>query len=268
MSSRLELFSDEHKRRFDILTGKLTTDENFWTAVFALGGFIAGGAALFVGDDRQCINDVGDIDIWLPASSAAIEDLVTYLFHWFQESHIDYACWWGDAVCTIERETMRVQFIRIKPTRPEVHINSFDLTYVQAAIVPLPPENDGDPDFESLTNLSILGLLSTDQARSAWSTRVTTWNEQSKLWQPRDVEFMDLHWSRVEKLVQKGFTISGGGSMVHIPNRPVHTCAPEHRTQMVPTRWWGNARNIETIHDFSLAEFDESNYREQPKKLA
>lgn len=258
MSSKLIEFDESAKIRWRIVSQLLISNDQWWAELFAAGAFIAGGAALFVAEKTQCVRDVGDIDIWWPDSNASLSRCVSRMIDYFVDDAVDYVWWAHGSILTVVRSTMRVQFIRIRPTRPEVFINRFDLDYVQVAICPFQYID------EDATVTAGLGILVTDAAEKSWESRYTRWNKNSKSWRPLRSDDVTTLIKRVQKAGKKGFNVHPSNS--ERPQRCVHLCGSSHRLGGYEEHFAALEPNIR-LGEVELDEFDDRYYADHPAEL-
>lgn len=121
------------EERFQILIGYVGSLE-WWHNVFDAGACIAGGAAMFVADDVQCICDVGDIDIWMPRT-VDMTPHVESLCIWLHDHGMDHRIRVQNHIVTVFNPIMNIQFISAAfETDIAMLLDGFDYDCVQCAI--------------------------------------------------------------------------------------------------------------------------------------
>lgn len=180
--------------RFRALAALIGPDGKEWlTSIIQNGAFIAGGAALFVADAEQCIDDVGDIDIWCPVPAETIRDWVDALLR-----RVEGRIYMGAAICYVQLEFTTLQFIRVDKT-PDQVLAEFDFDCLQVAIRASP-----SPSFS-------VCLERTPAAGVAWRTRLAR-RIGDRDWvtaRHHDATFIAKHrHARELKIVRKGFSLT------------------------------------------------------------
>lgn len=178
------------------------TGEAWLTSIIRAGAFVAGGAALFVADTEQCIDDVGDIDIWCPVSAATIRDWVVDLLGRVEAVHVIVT----RSVCYVKLPLVMLQFIRVEKTPAQV-LADFDFDALQVALRAAPaPSMDVCLEF-------------TRYAFSAWRTRFAH-RISEQIWAPVSSEVAHRRYDREIKMARKGFSLTDA----ELPPRH-HVCA-------------------------------------------
>jgi len=173
--------------------------------LFSRGIYIAGGAALYVLDTKQSLNDLGDIDFWVPPSRRKfVEDLI----YGYKGPRLIRRSTGGPNARIIYFfiEKVQIQFIFLSEnsTVPQL-LRSFDFEANQCAIID--------------HNYSVASWVFMDILR----TRVITWVNVSQINYRRArrgiASYRTRYLNRREKLHRKGFIFSD----IHGPPPPLRT---------------------------------------------
>lgn len=211
----------EQLARFQMLIGTVGAPD-WWQAVFASGCCIAGGAALFVADAAQCINSVGDIDIWVPRA-LPITELVESLCAWLDAQEQSRIIQIRKHVVTVFTEHMSVQFVCGFREHCVLEVlDGFDYDYVQCGIYAQPPPGTG------MRLVLSQAALAAHRTRAIGFANDRSWLYLGVLELVRETVRRQREEKRISKMEQKGF-------YCNLPPRqgcspaPLHVCAPEHR---------------------------------------
>lgn len=164
------LLSNEQEERWRKLTRPIMT-QRWWKNILLEGCIVAGGAALYVLDEQQSINDVGDIDIWIPLvcedESPLFKKYVTEIVSFCKARYWRYNCVLKNTLITINTPVMALQLIASFKHQPQDILRNFDYDAVQCAI--LSDKNDQIHGMRSLA------------AIEAHKTRIIQWKNK-RLW--------------------------------------------------------------------------------------
>ena len=157
------------EQRFHILTSYVGCSD-WWKKIFLSGACIAGGAAMFVADEVQCICDVGDVDIWMPRH-VDMTPHVESLCKWLVDNSIDYGIRIQNHMVTILNPIINIQFISaIYEFGIAAVLDGFDYDCVQAAIY-----MHVDKQLRSGTEICTVHLLCSERAIESYKTRENKW---------------------------------------------------------------------------------------------
>lgn len=208
MTDDIKPMSDVQRQRWEMLA-ILSASQVWWAHVFCDGGFVAGGAAVFVGDTRQCVRNVGDIDLWAPVPDsvmwtwlAELRDLHELHCEPYYVLHTP-----GSATFTVGTAHMKIQFIKLPHSRNRNtdvldRLSKFDFTYTQAALL--------GAAFSFSGVLTPPLLCVTADARAAWLWQQLKISANGfKIWSRHLPLDMTRLMERIEKSVRKGFTVAG-----------------------------------------------------------
>lgn len=189
----------------------------WWWSLLRDSCIIAGGAALYMADDLAILNDVGDVDVWVPLHiQPRIPDYVKELVEWCDHTGLKYIINVQKTIITLKTPIINVQFI-MSPANCSVSdiLSAFDFDCVQCAIV-----FDASLVFASTHTV---GLIRSQAAVDAHTSRIIAWQNLGQ-WPfgissdapppPRIVESMKKCNidERIQKLAKKKFFIH------HIPD--------------------------------------------------
>jgi len=200
--------------RFTILTNYVGSNE-WWTSIFDCGVCIAGGAAMFVADDSQCIAKVGDIDIWFPRTMD-VTPLVESMCKWLDQNGIDHRIVIQTHIVTIYNPIINIQFVcAMKEKNLTAILDGFDYDCDQCAIY-----GHTTKQLRSGKELFSLHLLVSSFAQEAHQSRKLKWINLRK-WRfakfPQMSNELDRQRQRqrLAKLQEKGFNTFPGPKIVH-----------------------------------------------------
>lgn len=146
----------------------------WWMGLLQESCIIAGGAALYIADDLANINDVGDVDVWVPLHiQHRIPNYVKELVEWCDHTGLKYIINVQKTIITLKTPIINVQFI-MSPANCSVLdiLSAFDFDCVQCAIV-----FDASSVFMSSYNVS---LIRSHAAVEAHKTRIISWQNRGQ----------------------------------------------------------------------------------------
>ena len=219
------------EQRFRILIGYVGSLE-WWNSVFDAGACIAGGAAMFVADQVQCICDVGDIDIWVP-KSVDMTPFVESLCKWLEENNLDHRMRIQNHIVTVFNPVMNIQFISAKfEFNIAALLDGFDYDCVQCAIY-----SHVDHVLRNGKSTTTPHLLVSQFAQDAHQTRQIKWINLrrwkfAKFAEHQSSMCKERIQQRQAKIHRKHFFTNGTDNIIVEP----HCCAIEHR--VVHADYW------------------------------
>ncbi len=229
-----------YAKRFDILTGYVGSAD-WWQKLFQNGACIAGGAAMFVADEVQCISDVGDIDVWMPRH-IDMTPHIECLCQWLTENQLDHRIRIQSHMATVINPIMNVQFI--SATREKgiaAVLDGFDYDCVQAAIY-----LHVDKTLRSGHEICTLHLLCSERALDSYSTRENKWINLRR-WKfnrfiaQQNAISKERIRQREDKMRRKHFVLRGSNR----PQIEKHICQKEHR---IPSQdYWSAMSRAESL---------------------
>lgn len=245
--------SAEQTKRFRILTSFLS-DEQWWNDLLHSGCCIAGGAAMFVADVAQCIELVGDVDVWVPRS-VDVYPFLQRLCAWLESQRIEYRIKVHRHMITVANRVMPVQFICAWNELSIADVlDGFDYDCVQCAVYARKARvlRSGAAVFE-------LQIVTSQRAREAFRTRLIGWMNTRK-WVISKLSAQSTEYAtktraemRESKLLRKQFYLPGTPEEALQDCARFHACCRTHRN--VDRSWW-NAPNENATTLQSIAEFD------------
>jgi len=209
------------QKRWRILTSPLMT-QRWWRSLLFDGCVVAGGAALFLVDETQCIGDVGDIDVWVPLKGADKQSLIALyvktLIKHCKSRNLDVSHRITTSIATVTTSLMTIQFIASRNESAETILQKFDYDVVQCAVL-----TDGQNQ---------IGTVVSRAAKQCHIDRVVKFqNVRPWLYARHPVgkreEIRRMHEdSRTRKLERKGFHVGQLPDNFIVPQQ--HQCDRTH----------------------------------------
>lgn len=219
--------SDDETARLRLLADCVATNA-WWTRLLDERCVVAGGAALFVVHASQCLANVGDVDVWVPADCG--ERLGVYvreLVHWLSERARAYVVRVQPSMVTVTNGLLTVQFIKTtEGSDPRALLSGFDVDYVQCAL----------RRFASGQPTTVVISQASQRAHTTGVVRMHNRRE----WQFARLRGADrqraekMHAKkREERWKQKGFVrLYEDDAEDKMVTQEVHVCRREHRVQV------------------------------------
>lgn len=223
-----QLDTTERRRWSNLISLVVTPD--WWQRLFAVDAVAAGGAALYVCDPCQCIDDVGDVDVWVRQDRPETAALIAECVAWLRANNVEFEYRLTRSMVSVWNARVPIQFIAAGERSVTEILRGFDFEPVQCAIF------NGDRCVMSTA------------AQAAFVTRTVRWSND-KVWQFRrlpEVERERAIQMRVElrqmKLRRKKFDDNASA------HRP-HRCAASHRRACSVPDWPDGRRTALTEAD-------------------
>jgi hypothetical protein len=230
----------------------LTASDEWWQSVFSASGFVAGGAAAFVGDGAHCVDLLSDVDIWAPVGLDTMRRWIDSLVQLLQFRGVECrVARSSESSVTVSTPYIDFQFIRLPTTeKPDAVIKQFDFTYTQAALGCFVPRGQAQPK-----------LMATRDAKLAWNDHTLTPSANGRRFWCKNIEdHLDRLLVRTEKAFRKGYTVKGAAI-------EAHECSCAHRRMRPHTQEHDEeyAAKIEALEVFAETTYASATWT-APKK--